>query len=333
MGFNVCRWRVVAALVAAGLVVAGCSSGDDPLTVTTGTGSSTDSGADGVGDTGTPGGGGVVIGGGALLEPKNAEGYAQKGPFRAGAQVTVQEFLLDGAGYLTGKGRTWTTTTNNDGQISFAALHWEDGVVAKVTVEGTYFDEIANAFTATPLKLNAVMQVSKDAPLGTVNLFTHLASRYIEYWLEDGEWNYGELRSWSNELLTWMFGLETEAHKLNLLQLDAMADEFARYVEEDEWPAGPGRQAIEALLAEVSANGDTLLATARQNLLTQYGRVFPSYERFRVGTGICWFSNRLCGDEPHLDVLSVGGGQTVVPYGEVRRPAPHHASWRAPQPA
>lgn len=340
MSFNECRWRVLAALVAAGLAVAGCSSSDDPLAVTPGTGSSSDPGTDPVGDTGTPDGGVVVVGSGELLEPKNAEGYAQKGPFQAGAQVTVREFLIDGSGYLTGKGRTWTTTTNNEGLISFATLPWEDGVLAKVTVEGPYFDEIANAFTVTPLRLNAMMQVSKDAPLGNVNLFTHLASRYIEYWLEAGGWAYGDLRGWSNDLLAWMFGLETQADQLNLLdnlgylvnrdsqvllaysaaasklgltqaQLDAMAEEFALYVEEDAWPAGPGRQAFESLLAEVAENGDALLAQARQNLQSQYGRVYPYYDAFRVGAGICWFSDRLCGDDSYLGGLSVAGGQTV----------------------
>src|SRR5690606_10615852 len=99
------------------------------------------------------------------------------------------------------------------------------------------------------------------------------------------------------------------AAKLGLTQaqLDAMAEEFALYVEEDAWPAGIGRQAFESLLAEVSANGDALLAQARQNLQSQYGRVYPYYDGFRVGAGICWFSDRLCRDDSWLGGVSVGG--------------------------
>src|SRR5690554_886849 len=142
-----------------------------------------------------------------VLEPSPGEGYAQKGPFQNGTTVTVEG--LNPNGSLSGN--TWSTETGPDGKISFQEIGWEG--LAMVTVTGHYFNEITGTWSPDTFRLRAVMPVSSSELVGNVNLFTHLAARYYEYWMPQG-YSYEELRDeyLNDYLMTW-FGLSTLPEK------------------------------------------------------------------------------------------------------------------------
>lgn len=254
------------------------------------------------------------------LVPVAGEGYAQKGPYQTGATVTVQE--LDSEGSLTGQ--TWSTQTDSDGKIRFEGIGWQG--LAMVTVNGHYFNEYSGAYTPEPFRLRAVMYVSDETLVGNVNLFTHLIARYMEYWLPEG-YTYEELRGWANDYIMTWFGLMTPPENLNLLDsidpetdrdsymlllysaamakagltqadVDALAEDFA--VTDagwaDEWPEGPGKQALMKMFNEAQNNEAALIEQARKALQQEFGRVFQATESGanRVAGTICVYAGVLC---------------------------------------
>ena len=114
---------------------------------------------------------------GEILDPQSGEGFAQKGPFQSGAVVTITMLDMTNNGAPTGS--VWTTVTAFNGLIYYADI---PSGIAMVTVEGNYFNEYSGTFSTTPLRLRGIMEVGEGAPPSNINLFTHLAARYIEYW-------------------------------------------------------------------------------------------------------------------------------------------------------
>jgi hypothetical protein len=157
------------------------------------------------------------------------------------------------------------------------------------------------------------MEVGEGAPPSNINLFTHLAARYIEYWTAEG-YAYESNRGWANWFFEEWFGFKTTPDQLNILdnrgtlinndsktlllysaaaakigmtqaQLDQLAEDFARFdggwldaqgneLDGPVWPAGTGFDLMLALFAEVDENGEALYTQARNNLLQEYGRFF-----------------------------------------------------------
>lgn len=257
----------------------------------------------------------------AALEPAPGEGFAQKGPFQTGTTVLVQG--LNANGSLSGD--TWSTETGPDGKISFNGIGWQG--LAMVTVTGHYFNEVTGNWSPGTFRLRAVMPVSGDELVGNVNLFTHIAARYYEYWMPEG-YSYEELRDdyLNDYLMTW-FGLSTLPENLNLLdsidpetdrdsymlllysaamasigmtqaELDALAEDFARTDAGwgDDWPDGTGKEALVRLFNEAQQNEQTLVAQARENLQNEFGRSMPAVSSGtnRVAGTICVYAGLLC---------------------------------------
>ena len=275
----------------------------------------------------------------AVLVPSPGEGYAQKGPFQNGTTVMVEG--LNPNGSLSGN--TWSTETGSDGKISFQGIGWEG--LAMVTVTGHYFNEITGTWSPGTFRLRAVMPVSGSELVGNVNLFTHLAARYYEYWMPDG-YSYEELRDdyLNDYLMTW-FGLSTLPENLNLLdsidpetdrdsymlllysaamasigmtqeELDALAEDFATtdagYGE--DWPEGTGKDALVRLVKEAQENEATLVAQARQNLEAEFGRSSPA-----VSSGANRVAGTIC---VYADLLCEWGDLYNVPFGPVHLDIP-----------
>lgn len=318
IGTSVFRLTILLFLI---LFLTACGSGSSSKTVTdssTGTDSSTDSNP--------------PVSSGELLEPQAGEGYAQKGPFQAGALATITMLDMSNNGAPTGG--VWTAETAADGLIYYADI---PNGIAMVTVEGNYFNEFSGAFSTTPLRLRGIMEVGEGAPPSNVNLFTHLAARYIEYWTAEG-YDYEEYRDWANWFFEQWFGFKTTPDQLNILdnrgplinndsktlllysaaaskigmtqaQLDQLADDFAQLdggyldaqgnvLDNPIWPEGSGFDLMRTLFAEVDENGETLYTQARNNLQQEYGRFFASSEwgGHRAVGGYCGFAQVLCTD-------------------------------------
>lgn len=112
-------------------------------------------------------------------EPNKKEitisGMAEKGPFRKGAIVTLYE--LDDK--LNPNGNSFSTTvTDNLGSFEFKKINlWSQYV--KITVEGSYFDEVTSSIPDSSITLSAYSNVTTNKRIN-VNILTHLAAARIK---------------------------------------------------------------------------------------------------------------------------------------------------------
>ena len=92
-------------------------------------------------------------------------GQANKGPFAANADVTVQDVSATGV-----LGTSITGTTREDGGFS---IDVEEDSVNLITVEGTYFSETTGEFTQDTIAISGVFAGGED-DAANVNVLTHL---------------------------------------------------------------------------------------------------------------------------------------------------------------
>ena len=123
----------------------------------------------------------------------------QKGPFVAGAQVTLNE-LNEGMGQ-TGKAFT-TAILSDDG--SFELHNIELGSdLALITASGFYYSELYNELSGAPLTLQAVVDLT-DKELVNINVMTHLVRGRIEKLMEEGADFAGAYEQARSELLDFL---------------------------------------------------------------------------------------------------------------------------------
>ena len=104
------------------------------------------------------------------INNKTISGISQKGPFIAGASVTVQE--LDGVSLLQ-TGNSFKGTTRNDkGEYSIASVDLASQY-ALVEVNGYYRNEVTGENSKSPIVMTALVDLS-DRDNANVNIFTHL---------------------------------------------------------------------------------------------------------------------------------------------------------------
>jgi hypothetical protein len=127
------------------------------------------------------------------------QGKVQKGPFVAGAQVTLNE-LNEGMGQ-TGKAFT-TAILSDDG--SFELHNIELGSdLALITASGFYYSELYNELSGAPLTLQAVVDLT-DKELVNINVMTHLVRGRIEKLMEEGADFAGAYEQARSELLDFL---------------------------------------------------------------------------------------------------------------------------------
>ena len=109
-------------------------------------------------------------------------GVAQKGPFHAGASVTMVE--LDSARRLAESKRTHTACiASADGSFAFENVDLVSPYV-KVEANGYYMDELTGVRSSSLLKLNAVVDLSKRDSFN-VNMLTHMAAPRVLKLVQD----------------------------------------------------------------------------------------------------------------------------------------------------
>ncbi len=158
----------------------GSGSSGSSASGSTGSGSSGSSGAASSSGTGTQGSSGSSGAPGS----HQVSGVAQKGPFEAGATVTLQE--LDAL--LNPTGQTFTVdTTDNSG--SFAIPPAVTANLIEVIINGLFFDEVWANAQPTPATFHAYANLAADqatAATVDVNLMTHLQGERLQALLVDG---------------------------------------------------------------------------------------------------------------------------------------------------
>lgn len=130
-------------------------------------------------------------------------GKVEKGPMVRGSQIDMR--TLDKSLVPTGNSYT-TTIENNTGDFNFGALK-VDSPYAKLTADGYFFNEVRGSLSTSPIKLDAIVDLSDNATVN-VNVLTHLKSNRIVYLVTDEKKTFKEANSQAqNELLS-QFGLQ-----------------------------------------------------------------------------------------------------------------------------
>ena len=110
----------------------------------------------------------------------NLHGAAEKGPFVSGAEVTVE--ILDAQGEPTGE--VLVGVTHNDlGEFTIADV--PEGPI-RVTVRGSYYDEIDDAVSSESVTLRAFGRARAASPFH-VNVVTHISAERARGLLAGGE--------------------------------------------------------------------------------------------------------------------------------------------------
>ena len=249
--------------------------------------------------------------------PPDNGGTALKGPFAQGSTVTAVALAADGST----TGTPLQGLTDARGNFTFSDVPWDGPTI--VSVSGQYFDETTGMMSTDTLTLRSALEAQDGVLRGSVNLFTHILTRYIEYWLADG-WEYDDLKYFwgipylgeflgftvAPEELSFMAALEPEISQdstllllysvgfisagLDQAALDRIAQDFA---ESDGWLTGEGVADFEQWLRAIQDDPEGIVAQAVERLRAEYGAtvptLFPGFVsfgqtcEFREGRQIC----------------------------------------------
>lgn len=113
--------------------------------------------------------------GGQLVQTKDAvKGKVEKGPLVRGS--TVEMRTLDE--YLTPTGSSYTARVeNNAGDFNYGMLK-VSSPYARLTADGYFFNEVDGSLSDSPIKLDAIVDLSDNTTIN-VNVLTHLKSQRI----------------------------------------------------------------------------------------------------------------------------------------------------------
>lgn len=116
----------------------------------------------------------------------NIVGIAQKGPFRAGAEVRLVE--LDSAMRLADSKRYLTSCiVSSDGSYDFKNVDLVSPYV-RVEASGYYLDELSGAFTNMPVTLKAIVDLTEQDTVN-VNMLTYLEAPRVLKLVENSGYN------------------------------------------------------------------------------------------------------------------------------------------------
>lgn len=133
----------------------------------------------------------------------NMEGYAQKGPFLSGGNVTIIE--LDNALIPTGK-TYLSTIEDNTGKFSIPNVQFASSYV-KLEVKGRYYDEVNGSVPMDELTLHSIVDLSTTLK-GNVNILTHLVQSRI-FNLVGGGHTYKNAKVQAEKEVLRIFNLDT----------------------------------------------------------------------------------------------------------------------------
>jgi hypothetical protein len=143
-------------------------------------------------------------------------GKAQKGPYVAGANITVNE--LNNNFEQTGKSFS-SSTSADDGSFTLNSVELETNY-ALVTANGFYFDEVAGGVSTGTLNLQALTDLSNKSTVN-INALTHVIRTRVEKHLEDGK-DFATANSLAkDELLSFFFniqGIQKDFDQLDITQ-------------------------------------------------------------------------------------------------------------------
>ena len=143
-------------------------------------------------------------------------GYAQKGPFTIGSDITIAE-LNEG---LFPTGRVFfATILNNEGYFELPGILLNSPYVL-IKAEGQYLSEIFNLVQSDRLTLFAIADISMDQSIN-VNILTHLEKERVEKLVQEENMSFVDAKTKAFEELLTIFGWEdltSGAENLNITE-------------------------------------------------------------------------------------------------------------------
>jgi hypothetical protein len=106
----------------------------------------------------------------------NIQGYAQKGPFRPGTEISISE--LDANLQPTGL-VYYSTVSDNHGKFDFPDIEFKSRYV-EIIADGYYFNELTSRPTEEKLILKAITDLSVTSSVN-INILTHVSNERIKY--------------------------------------------------------------------------------------------------------------------------------------------------------
>ncbi len=113
----------------------------------------------------------------------NITGSGQKGPFKAGSNVTVSQ--LDSRANPVANQSVSAQTWRNQGNYSANKIHWKGWT--SLQINGTYFDEFSNSMSASPITMDAITFKDNLVDTANIHLYSHLAAARIKQHVANGK--------------------------------------------------------------------------------------------------------------------------------------------------
>lgn len=136
---------------------------------------------------------------------------AQKGPFRAGATVTVSQ--LDSDGVETDNQATAVMEEN--GSFTFPSVSWEGPSL--IAIDGTFFNEVTGNFSSESRSLTAIVDLPGEED-ANVNLYTHMVAEGVRHYMGDGhDFHDDDIRRIVRDALKELTGITSDPNELDLL--------------------------------------------------------------------------------------------------------------------
>lgn len=135
------------------------------------------------------------------FKKNNLEGYAQKGPFISGTDVTIIE--LDKNLVPTGKSY-YSTIDDNSGHFIFPEVTFNSNFI-ELKVTGKYFDENLGGIPLDGITLYSIVDFNDGTSLN-INLLTHIEESRIKYLLAENV-SFQQAQAQSHEELLKVFNL------------------------------------------------------------------------------------------------------------------------------
>ena len=148
----------------------------------------------------------------------NIEGLVQKGPFVAGASVTIYE--LDKNLAQTGKVFS-TVTLNNKGKFNLKSSLKKNSYF-EIVITGHYYDEVAGSLSQSPISLR-VLSESVENEIANVNVLTHLESIRVRKLIDEG-YSFNEAKGKATIEILEIFGINTEINDFKKLDITSQSE-------------------------------------------------------------------------------------------------------------
>lgn len=236
------------------------------------------------------------VGGSTEGKVYSIEGYAQKGPFIIGTDVTVAE--LNEKLFPTGR-VFFSTILDDEGKFKLPGVVLESPYI-QIKVKGRYFSETGGYVPSDELTLYSLADITKSETVN-VNIFTHLEKERVEYLVQDQNYSFKDAKEKARNEILKLFEWDNftigESESLDLtsdntggailLALSAIFEniEFVKRIETlTNFRVDLGEdgilddKAIQNRLRSSAAMVNTFYV--RENLETKYGFSMPDFESY-----------------------------------------------------